>query len=437
MFFSHSDVREFLCSDCGKQFKRKDKLREHILSIHVKAAKKQEQELKQQQQQDHTLQITKEKTSSDDLPTEKESSNQQQCKPNPTDPLKPADVPISNAVSPSDYQRFIYKCHDCQLGFKRRGMLVNHMAKRHPQVSIDSVPELNLPILKAQRYYYCQYCDKVYKSSSKRKAHILKYHPGMDLPMSSRQKSGQPPEVPGLPNASYSETVGNVTTHPQRCAWCHKQYASKARLLQHQRKQHTEHLREIEMYNQQDMEFGVDGMPDESGPNDGYIDQHGHFLTTMPTRYLSNNGGYETENKLLKLSSAALEASLKDDFHFYDDKGATAASSTDIHQQSQHHNHHSSLDELGDAVLSKVDVNFKVVGTDYVDTTSSSGDLNRLPQLFDEIDYMTLKPVSVDHYHSDHHQNQHLHLHQQQQQHLVTPENPAKKLTLTYTHNTG
>lgn len=413
-----------MCSDCGKQFKRKDKLREHIISIHVKAAKEQEQ-----QQQDHTLQI-KPKTTSDDLATEKESSYQQNC-PKQKDPLKAVDVPISNAVSPSDYQRFIYKCHDCQLGFKRRGMLVNHMAKRHPQVSIDSVPELNLPILKAQRYYYCQYCDKVYKSSSKRKAHILKYHPGMDLPMSSRQKCGQPPEVPGLPNASYSETVGNVTTNPQRCAWCHKQYASKARLLQHQRKQHTEHLREIEMYNQQDMEFGVDGMPDESDPNDGYIDHHGHFLTTMPTRC-----GYETENKLLKLSSAALEASLKDDFHFYDDKGATTVT-TDVHQQSQqHHNHHSTLDELGDAVLSKVDVNFKVVGTDYVDTTSSSGDLNRLPQLFDEIDYMTLKPVSVDHYHNNHHQNLHLHLHQQQQ-HLVTPENPAKKLSLAYTHNTG
>lgn len=411
-------MREFLCSDCGKQFKRKDKLREHILSIHVKAAKEQEQ------QQEHTLQSTKDKATSDDSATEKESSNRQNCKTKPKDPLIQVEIPTCNAVSPSDYQRFIYKCHDCQLGFKRRGMLVNHMAKRHPQVSIDSVPELNLPILKAQRYYYCQYCDKVYKSSSKRKAHILKYHPGMDLPMSSRQKSGQPPEVPGLPNASYSETVGNVTTHPQRCDWCHKQYASKARLLQHQRKLHTEHLREIEMYNQQDMEFGVDGMPDENGHNDDYLDQHGHFLTT---------GGYETENKLLKLSSAALEASLKDDFHFYDDKGATTAT-TEMHHQPQHHNHHSSLAELGDAVLSKVDVNFKVVGTDYVDTTSSSADLNRLPQLFDEIDYMTLKPVSVDHYHNNHHQSQHLHLHQQQQ-HLVTPENPAKKLSLSYSYS--
>lgn len=69
-------------------------------------------------------------------------------------------------VSPTDYHRFIYKCHSCLLGietsyrfvilpeiqfwigFKRRGMLVNHLAKRHPDISPDSVPELNLPILK-------------------------------------------------------------------------------------------------------------------------------------------------------------------------------------------------------------------------------------------------------------------------------------------------
>ncbi len=64
-------------------------------------------------------------------------------------------------VSPNDYHRFIYKCHECLLGFKRRGMLVNHLAKRHPGVSPETVPELNLPILKATKDYYCQYCSKV------------------------------------------------------------------------------------------------------------------------------------------------------------------------------------------------------------------------------------------------------------------------------------
>lgn len=62
------------------------------------------------------------------------------------------------------------------------GMLVNHLAKRHPDVRPDSVPELNLPILQTMKDYICLYCDKVYKSSSKRKQHVLKIHPGEPLP---------------------------------------------------------------------------------------------------------------------------------------------------------------------------------------------------------------------------------------------------------------
>lgn len=139
-------------------------------------------------------------------------------------------------MSPSDYQRFIYKCHDCLLGFKRRGMLVNHLAKRHPDQSLETVPELNLPILRSQRDYFCQYCEKVYKSSSKRKAHILKNHPGSDLPASARKKNFS--DFPGLPNPTFSAPVGNVTTVPHPCDYCHKQYATKAKLLQHQRKKH-------------------------------------------------------------------------------------------------------------------------------------------------------------------------------------------------------
>ena len=49
------------------------------------------------------------------------------------------------------------------LGFKRRGMLVNHMAKRHPEIPFNAVPELNLPILKTTKDFYCQYCEKVGK----------------------------------------------------------------------------------------------------------------------------------------------------------------------------------------------------------------------------------------------------------------------------------
>jgi len=195
----HSDHREFLCADCGKQFKRKDKLKEHMKRIHS---------------------ADKEKGLLHDKPTPEKK------------------VLTKLVVNSSDYERYIYKCHSCMLGFKRRGMLVNHLANRHPDITPDSVPELNLPILKTTRDYYCQYCDKIYKSSSKRKAHILKNHPGLELPMSNRQKGGIP-DIPGLPNPTFSQTVGSITTDPHSCQWCHKQYASKAKLLQHQRKKHV------------------------------------------------------------------------------------------------------------------------------------------------------------------------------------------------------
>ncbi|XP_011144676.1 PR domain zinc finger protein 10-like [Harpegnathos saltator] len=194
----HSDHREFHCANCGKRFKRKDKLKEHMTKIH-----------------------------------NSQTASEEQMAQSQTKKFVPK-------VNPNDYNRFIYKCHQCLVGFKRRGMLVNHLAKRHPDVAPESVPELNLPIMRQTRDYYCQYCDKVYKSSSKRKAHIMKNHPGAALPPSNWQKES---EFLGLPNPSFSQTVGSITTTPQGCQWCHKQYASKAKLLQHQRKKHA-HLME-------------------------------------------------------------------------------------------------------------------------------------------------------------------------------------------------
>lgn len=40
---------------------------------------------------------------------------------------------------------------------------VNHLSKRHPDMKIEEVPELTLPIIKPNRDYFCQYCDKVCK----------------------------------------------------------------------------------------------------------------------------------------------------------------------------------------------------------------------------------------------------------------------------------
>ncbi|KAJ8920156.1 hypothetical protein NQ315_011817 [Exocentrus adspersus] len=197
----HSDHREFLCADCGKQFKRKDKLNEHCKRMHS-------------EERENTI-------------------------PKLAKPVIALSKKLAPKVEPTDFHRFIYKCHACLVGFKRRGMLVNHLAKRHPEIRPDSVPELNLPILQTTRDYYCQYCDKVYKSSSKRKAHILKNHPGAALPMSNRKQGSL---LAGLPNPTFSQTVGSITTRPQSCKWCHKQYASKAKLLQHQRKKHMEQM---------------------------------------------------------------------------------------------------------------------------------------------------------------------------------------------------
>ncbi|XP_071750099.1 PR domain zinc finger protein 10-like isoform X2 [Lepeophtheirus salmonis] len=140
-------------------------------------------------------------------------------------------------ISSVDYNCFIYKCHKCKLGFKRRGMLVNHLANRHPDISLQSVPELNLPILKTTRDYFCQYCNKVYKSSSKRKSHILKNHPGLELPVSVRDQAAvlQISDNCG-DDPTFSAMVGSVTSQPHKCEYCHKQYASKPKLLQHHRK---------------------------------------------------------------------------------------------------------------------------------------------------------------------------------------------------------
>uniref|UniRef100_H3DFU1 PR domain zinc finger protein 10 n=1 Tax=Tetraodon nigroviridis TaxID=99883 RepID=H3DFU1_TETNG len=192
----HSDRKDFLCSTCGKQFKRKDKLREHMQRMH-----------------------------------------------NPDREAKKADrVHRSKALKlktpATDFESFVFKCRLCMMGFRRRGMLVNHLSKRHPEMRIDDVPELTLPIIKPNRDYFCQYCDKVYKSASKRKAHILKNHPGAELPPSIRKLR---PAAPGEPDpmlSTHTQLTGTIATAPVCCPHCAKQYSSKTKMVQHIRKKH-------------------------------------------------------------------------------------------------------------------------------------------------------------------------------------------------------
>lgn len=261
-------------------------------------------------------------------------------------------------VSPTDYERFIYKCQHCMLGFKRRGMLVNHMAKRHPDIRIDSIHELNLPILKTERCFYCQYCEKVYKSSSKRKAHILKYHPGQQLPQSTRRGTGNCDGSPVEPDPSFSANIGSITTHPHQCKWCYKQYASRSRLLQHKRKAHSTELEESYKQSQSDYFKDLNMIMDSHGGsqfNNQCMDEYTMRFDEM-TENVSNSvhrfNHIEYEpNRLLELSSAALE-SMGDDYSFLSDNEVNA-------------------DVIGHEIMDpRVDVNFKC-------------DSNTLPHLFD------------------------------------------------------
>ncbi|KAJ8402154.1 hypothetical protein AAFF_G00370190 [Aldrovandia affinis] len=195
----HSDRKDFLCSTCGKQFKRKDKLREHMQRMH-----------------------------------------------NPEREAKKADrihrsKALKQKVPTTDIESFMFKCRLCMMGFRRRGMLVNHLSKRHPEMRIDEVPELTLPIIKPNRDYFCQYCDKVYKSASKRKAHILKNHPGAELPPSIRKLRPAGPGEPDPMLSTHTQLTGTIATAPVCCPHCSKQYSSKTKMVQHIRKKHPEY----------------------------------------------------------------------------------------------------------------------------------------------------------------------------------------------------
>ncbi|XP_073706394.1 PR domain zinc finger protein 10 [Garra rufa] len=195
----HSDRKDFLCSTCGKQFKRKDKLREHMQRMH-----------------------------------------------NPEREAKKADrihrtKALKQKEPTTDFESFMFKCRLCMMGFRRRGMLVNHLSKRHPEMRLEEVPELTLPIIKPNRDYFCQYCDKVYKSASKRKAHILKNHPGAELPPSIRKLRPAGPGEPDPMLSTHTQLTGTIATAPVCCPHCAKQYSSKTKMVQHIRKKHPEY----------------------------------------------------------------------------------------------------------------------------------------------------------------------------------------------------
>jgi len=42
-------------------------------------------------------------------------------------------------VPPKQIEGFTFKCRLCMIGFQRRGMLVNHLSKKHPELNMAEV----------------------------------------------------------------------------------------------------------------------------------------------------------------------------------------------------------------------------------------------------------------------------------------------------------
>ncbi|XP_055332191.1 uncharacterized protein LOC129584113 [Paramacrobiotus metropolitanus] len=94
---SHSNIFNFMCELCGKQFKSKGQLQKHNKYVHIGLKRIR--------------------------PSEKG------LKKNYKERLRQA----------YDYSPF--KCHECKLGYRQRGMLLNHVMARHPETSLDTIPD--------------------------------------------------------------------------------------------------------------------------------------------------------------------------------------------------------------------------------------------------------------------------------------------------------
>ncbi len=115
------------------------------------------------------------------------------------------------------------------------------------------------------------------------------------MPLSNRHKGGIP-VIPGIPNPTYSATVGSITTHPHYCDWCHKQYASKAKLLQHQRKKHPEQMAIINS-NARSRQRSI------TIPSTSITSQTTNIMTNSNQSTVSLGGGVSTTNLITILGN--------------------------------------------------------------------------------------------------------------------------------------
>uniref|UniRef100_A0A1I8FBM5 C2H2-type domain-containing protein n=1 Tax=Macrostomum lignano TaxID=282301 RepID=A0A1I8FBM5_9PLAT len=188
-----------VCQGCGRRFSRRDKLAAHLRLGRCKGSK-----------------------GVGDLPGR---------------PKKPRCVP---QVPSTDFERFIYKCRDCSLGFKRRGVLVNHMVRVHHGNPAEQLSELNLPLLQQVRSrpnnLPCPLCGSLFRSDQQRQAHLQRVHgvaspPDLHLPRRHaailiRAHHG------GLNGAIRDQHGALLPPH------CPRQYAKKEKLTWHMRQAH-------------------------------------------------------------------------------------------------------------------------------------------------------------------------------------------------------
>lgn len=104
-----------------------DKLKEHILKIHncvLKKGTKNEDGITVKKSKNSAGGEDNRNTSQNDaLESTIQSSDSQSSSEQIFEQVEVAKTTkFYPKVPPTDYQRFIYKCHDCLLGFKRRGM---------------------------------------------------------------------------------------------------------------------------------------------------------------------------------------------------------------------------------------------------------------------------------------------------------------------------
>uniref|UniRef100_A0A1I8F9B5 C2H2-type domain-containing protein n=1 Tax=Macrostomum lignano TaxID=282301 RepID=A0A1I8F9B5_9PLAT len=190
-----------VCQGCGRRFSRRDKLAAHLRLGRCKGSK-----------------------GVGDLPGR---------------PKKPRCVP---QVPSTDFERFIYKCRDCSLGFKRRGVLVNHMVRVHPEIPLSSLSELNLPLLQQVRSrpnnLPCPLCGSLFRSDQQRQAHLQR-----------RRLNGCCLAGPGLESRIWLlsiliapimvvSTAPSVISMAHCCPHCPRQYAKKEKLTWHMRQAH-------------------------------------------------------------------------------------------------------------------------------------------------------------------------------------------------------